>query len=149
MKYQEECPYCGHIKTAFTHKLNDQLVKALRQLVDFYEREKVGCNLQKDLSLTKNQYNNFQKLQYFNLALKSNEGWFPSLAGISFIRGECVAWDRVATIESMILPLNHTAWDTHKGKKPVLVYIFDIDKSSWKTKEEYQAEKSRQEGLFK
>lgn len=65
MKYSETCSCCDHTVTAYTHILNKSLVEALIQLVDFYNVKKCKCRLQNDLNLTKNQYNNFQKLQYF------------------------------------------------------------------------------------
>lgn len=148
MNYQEKCPHCGHIKTAFIHKLNKQLVKALRQLVDFYGENGSGCNLQRDLNLTKNQYNNFQKLQYFDLVFKTKDGWFPTSVGMHFIFGSMSALNKVATIESVVLPSSHEAWKTHKGKIPEPVKVQEIDADSWKNREDYQAEKSRQTTLM-
>jgi len=148
MKYQEKCPCCGHVRTAFIHKLNKPLVKALRQLVDFYGENKSGCNLQRDLNLTKNQYNNFQKLQYFDLVIKTPEGWLPSAVGMSFILGSCKSWDKVATIESTILNREHEAWKTHKGSVPKPISVQEIDVESWKNRQDYQSEKSRQTTLM-
>lgn len=148
MKYQEKCPHCGHTKTAFIHKLNKPLVKALRQLVDFYGENGSGCNLQRDLNLTKNQYNNFQKLQYFDLVFKCPEGWFPSAYGMSFILGSSMVFDKVATIESVVLPSYHEAWKTHKGSIPKPISVKEIDIDSWKNRQEYQSEKSRQTSLM-
>ena len=147
MNYQTKCHCCGHIKVAYVHYLSTSLVKALRQLVDYYDNTRKACNLQNDLSLTKNQYNNFQKLQYFNLVKMTDIGWFPTLQGIQFIKGKEESVDMIATIESEVLDFNHEAWKTHNGSpKPVM--IWDIDKDSWKQKVEYQAEKSQQINIF-
>jgi len=147
MNYQTKCYHCGHIKVAYVSYLSKQLVRALRKLVDYYDDTKKSCNLQKDIDLTKNQYNNFQKLQYFNLAKRSDIGWFPTIQGIEFIKGKEEAIDMIATIESEVLDFDHEAWKTHNSKpKPVM--IWDIDKDSWKQKVEYQAEKSQQINIF-
>ena len=147
MRYQEKCECCGHIKTAFTHRLSKQLVMALRQLVDHYDKTKLPCNLQKDLDLNKNQYNNFQKLQYFYLVKRTDIGWFPTAQGMLFIKGKERSIDLVATIESKVLEYNHKAWD-RSIVKPRLVAVWEIHKDSWKQRVEYQEEKSSQESIW-
>jgi hypothetical protein len=141
MNYQERCSHCGHINTAYVHKLNIPLVRALRQLVDFYENNHKGCNLQKDINLTKNQYNNFQKLQYFGLVNKTAHGWFPTDLGNNFILGKEKCQDISATMESIILPLTHEAWKTN-SRYPKMISVSDIDIFSYKKREEYKLEKS-------
>jgi len=100
--------------------------------------------LQRDLDLTKNQYNNFQKLQYFGLVSRTPKGWFPTPVGIGFIRGDIRVWDKVATLSNVALDSTHQAWKT-ATQLPVLVSVYDIDRESWKKKEEYREEKSSQE----
>lgn len=143
MKYHEPCTMCGHTRTAFTHVINKSMVNALRQLVDWYESTKKPANLQKNLDLTKNQYNNFQKLQYFKVVQRTEEGWFPTQLGIDFIYGRGKIWNRIATIESNILPNEHQAWKT-ATKFPVPVGVQDIDQTCYKVRVEYQEEKSQQ-----
>ena len=63
MKKIHTCQCCGHTTREYRHKLNKAMITALYQLY----RRGVPSNLQKELVLTKNQYNNFQKLQYFKL----------------------------------------------------------------------------------
>lgn len=144
MKYQERCESCGHIKTAYTHKLNKLLCQSLRDLIDFYERTKSACNLQRDLNLTKSQYNNFQKLQYWLLVRRAPEGWYPTEHGINFIEGRIFIPNIVATLESEVLGTWHEAWKTHKGNKPKMVSIKDIFLAVWKPRSEYQLEKTGQ-----
>lgn len=147
MNYQTKCYHCGHIKVGYVHYLTKPLVRALRKLVDYYDNTKKSCNLQENLELTKSEYNNFQKLQYFNLAKRTDIGWFPTLQGIQFIKGKEESVDMIATIESEVLDFNHEAWKTHNGK-PSPVMVWDIDKDSWKQRVEYQEEKSMQVSIW-
>lgn len=147
MSFNSKCGYCGHVEAAYSHHLNAQMVMALRQIVDFYEKEKRPCNLQKDLCLSKNQYNNFQKLQYFGLVARTKEGWWPELNGDGFIRGEKMCYDRVATFKKSVLGAESIFWKDVK-EKPRLVRVWDIDVSSFKSREAYQQEKTSQLNLF-
>ena len=147
MKFHVTCPTCGHQATAYKHKLSKPLVSALRQLVKFYEECGGPCNLQKDLDLTKNQYNNFQKLQYFDAVQRIEAGWFPTTRGIAFIKGKTGLPLRVATIESEVLPEDHEVWLDSKVQ-PTNVWINEIDDVEYKKRPEYQEEKSTQTTLF-
>ncbi len=147
MEFISKCDACGHVEAAYSHHLNVQMVKALRQLVDFHDRERRGCNLQKDLMLSKNQYNNFQKLQYFGLAFRTKEGWWPEFAGFSFIHGEKACYDKVATFKKSILSAENEFWQ-NSNKKPRPIFVKDIDLSSWKPRQDYQTEKSTQLHIF-
>lgn len=143
MSYQETCHHCGHVNTAYAHTLNTGLVQALRQLVDYYHRNKRAVkSIQSELELTKNQFCNFQKLQYFDLARKTPFGWFPSDRGVAFIQGELQVEKTVATIASEVLPYEHPYWRTKAYPTPV--YVWQIDEKSYKRRTEYQFEKSKQ-----
>lgn len=147
MKYQEVCAHCQHVNVAYIHNLNSPLVKCLRKLVDYYRRTLSGANLQRDLHLTINENNNFQKLQYFDLVSRvEGKGWYPTQCGIDFICGEMQVPNRVATINSNVLPGYHPAWNTTQ-KRPMLVAVWEVDETSHKKREEYQQEKSRQLSL--
>jgi len=146
MQYKRNCNCCGHSLTAYTHRLNKPLVKALRELVDFYEDNREMANLQKDLKLTKNQYNNFQKLQYFDLVRRVETlGWIPTKKGLNFVHGLEPCMTTVATFGKEILKYDHIAWQTHKGTIESK-YIGDIDETSYKRRTEYKEEK--QDRLF-
>lgn len=134
----EDCP--GKI-TAYTHNLNKSMVGALRQLVDFHEKNRRAANLQKDLTLTKNQYNNFQKLQYFGLARRLEHGWTPESLGIDFIYGGGVVMVPAATLGGEVLLPWHEAWNFHKRERRS-VTIHDIDQLSYKQRPEYAQEKA-------
>ena len=141
MKYSDVCTQCDHVVTAYTHNLNYQLVGALEQIVLFHLKQDRVCNLQKDLDLTKNQYNNFQKLQYFGLVEHTEKGWNPTEKGIGFIRGKSVVYNKVATYGKEILPNDHVAWKSEK-RQPKMIHIGGIKNYVWKPKAEYQLEKT-------
>jgi len=117
MKYKDTCHCCGHSITAYSHHINKPLVEALRQLVDHYEDRGIACNLQNHLRLTKNQYNNFQKLQHFDVVRRTE------------------------------ISHNHECWDNIKTK-PELIFVQDIDETSYKQRKEYQADKGGNQTLF-
>jgi hypothetical protein len=142
MKYSETCACCAHTATAYTHNLNKPLISALKQLVEFYQVNYRRANLQKDLMLTKNQYNNFQKLQYFGLVHREAGGYVPTSKGTAFIKGTGSTQDIVATLGKNILDQSHPAWSEH-SRTPKEVRIYDYFPEAYKQREEYQDEKSR------
>jgi hypothetical protein len=147
MKFNEQCKCCGSQLTAYTHNLNAQLVQALRQLVDFYETSKRAANLQTDLKLDHNQYNNFQKLQYFGLAFRTPDGWLPEEYGIKFIYGEQAAPTTAATMGGKVIPYSDPIWKTH-GTPVEWKFVKTIDEISYKKRPDYAAEKSKQASIF-
>jgi len=62
---KSECPTCGAKTVKYKHTLNQNLVKALDR---FYESEP-PINL-KVVGFTRNQWDNFQKLRYWELVTK-------------------------------------------------------------------------------
>lgn len=147
MKYHEICPCCGNKITAYTHNLNKPLVSALRQLTDFYEKNKTGCNIERDLRITHNQIANFQKLKYFNLVANTKNGWVPTQLAFDFISNEIGVFSPVATFKDQILPIDHPAWKTHNGGQ-ILFMVKDVDQDSYKKREDYSSESSLQKKLF-
>jgi hypothetical protein len=93
------------------------------------------------LSLTKNQYNNFQKLQYFGLVFRKEDGWYPTIQAENFLRGSIAVIAPVATFGKEILTPGHEAWNT-AAKKPAPIHISQIKNYAWKGREAYQEEKS-------
>ena len=140
MKYSKKCESCDHTETAYTFTLNVGKVVALRKLVDYYETNHRGVNLEK-LGLTNSQYTNFCHLVYFGLAGNTPKGWLPTDLGIAFIHGEAKITQPVATMGKAVLPNNHEAWRTHPGDRKE-VFVFDIDQPSYKKRPEYAVERS-------
>ena len=83
--YSSHCTLCGHTMRLYAHSINKPLVSALTQAF----KQEGSFNLQKDLKLTKNQYNNFQKLQYWGLVEKQGGTtyWIITELGRDFIKG--------------------------------------------------------------
>ena len=114
-------------------------MEALRQLYDFVhvniaEKPFAVANLQKDLNLTKNQYNNFQKLQYFGLVERYKKGWEIRQKGIDFIEGKIAISDKAMTFGGEVVLPPHKAWN---GVKIAKKYVYEIDENSYKKIEEY------------
>lgn len=143
MPYTEICHHCGHAQVAYVHHLNKPLVSALRQLVDFYELHKRGANLQKDLDLTKSLFTNFQKLQYFGFVRRETAlGWFPTQLGIDFIYGLVQSCTHTTTISGVVRS------DIPPPENNRYLFVYEIDTTQYKQRDEYQAEKSQQTSMF-
>ncbi len=143
MKYTKPCSECGHIEVAYTHHLNVGKVKALRSLVDFYEKMKRPAKM-KELALPNSQYTNFGHLAYWDLAMflhGDKGGWIPTEKGIAFIYGRLSVLVPAGVMFKKPLEENHEAWKTHT-KERTMKSVKDIDELSYKQKEEYQEEKS-------
>lgn len=140
MKYSKTCECCGHLQAAYTHRMNRNLVSALDKLVKFYKDSGRRANISKDLDLTFNQRNNFQKLQYFKLVHRDANGWVPTSYGVSFIEGKISCADTVASFNNQTLEPGHEAWETH-SKKIKMVMAGDYMDVTYKQPEEYKEEK--------
>ncbi len=112
------------------------MISGLKQLVDLYATEKKRYNLQEDLDLTKNQYNNFQKLQYFDLASRNELGWIPTNRGIEFVKGKKRIYDPVLTFDGIAVGARNFLW-SKVSKKPKLKYAKDVKVRHYKRKEDY------------
>ena len=69
MKKKHYCPHCGQPIMKHTHCFNKSLGSIICQVAKKFPVNK-PFHLQKDMMLTKNQYNNFQKLRYWELVEK-------------------------------------------------------------------------------
>lgn len=95
--------------------LNAGLVYCLTQAVKAVHRKNVNrFHLQKDLTLTKTQYNNFQKLRYHALIAhadsqnpKSGE-WLITARGGQFLRGETDVPRRVLVSANRVIDHDFT-----------------------------------------
>jgi hypothetical protein len=144
MKYQETCPHCGQIITAYTHNINKPMAYAFVTFMQEYERTRRPVNINSGLSITHNQICNMPKLQYYGLIKRlEGEGWIPTERGILWYKGEAAIETPVATMSNRVLPDNHPAWATHK-KGRTTVTLESVTGFRYKQRDEYQAEKSRQ-----
>jgi DNA-directed RNA polymerase subunit RPC12/RpoP len=78
------CPHCGAKIVRYKHRMNRNLLVALHRLWRFAGRSPVNI---KELNLTRNQWDNFQKLRYWDLVAKSaHRGeWFVTWKGYRFL----------------------------------------------------------------
>lgn len=127
--YEEKCECCGHIKVLYQHKLNKPMVSALAQL---YKKNK-PANLQKELNLTKNQYNNFQKIQHMGLVegMGSSSMWRITDKGVKFITGRISVCSSGFSFGGETIPHDHELVKK-AGYKYTFVYVEKI------VKEDYQ-----------
>lgn len=141
MKYQKVCECCWEKVVWYTHKLNKWLISWLDQLVRFYKKNHTWANLQRDLDLSINIYNNFQKLQYFTLIKKDKWGRIPTDFWIRFIEWSIPCYTTVATLWKNIIRFDHPARQTVK-ELPTKKFIREFDwQYSYKKREEYQLER--------
>lgn len=130
---KEEIKYCEHCGAKITGRW-ESLTKGLcNTLLKFSQSVKrLGkdqIHLQKECGLTKNEYNNFQKLGYFGLVKDSEKSGFWSLTvdGILFIRNEMSVSKKVYVFR-----------DTVKEVSSERVFIQNIlPNPYWLTREDY------------
>lgn len=140
-----KCPHCGAELDADPiarwHKINRPMVEALIQAA---KSERPQFHPQRDLDLTHNQYNNWQKLQYFGLIRKAYRQvpdqavedkdfreqvpkrlggyWEITEKGYEFLAGQVVVNVRVATCQGKVV-----------GVSPEWVHIRRlVDTEYWK-----------------
>lgn len=90
---ERTCPHCGASMKVWRHSLSKGLVDVLVEFIGAVKQKgKNSIHLQNDMpNLTKNQYNNFQKLHYFGLVAKDDKNpghWVITKWGGEFLRGE-------------------------------------------------------------
>lgn len=147
MAYHESCPHCGHMTTAFVHKMNKNLANALMQLYNFYKTASVGlCNISKDLHLSHNQINNFQKLKYWKLVGLTPHGYFITHIGVEFCKRERQIDNRILTFANKPLHISDPLWNNFQVK-PKLVWFDEVDPETWMKRIDYQIQKSTQTTL--
>lgn len=100
MKKIEYCPCCGRKIVEYKHKLNKVLIKGLRSLKDAG-----GCERIDNLNLSSSEFNNFQKLGYFGLAVRSgiNSKWQITTKGVKFLGGVGRCEDYVITLNGRVI----------------------------------------------
>lgn len=104
------CPHCGANITPFPQRLSTGLVGALIKAVTFVQAKGMNqFHLQKDLvSLSKNEYNNFQKLRFHGLVAKAKVEnkpgyWLITRRGGQFLRGELFVPKTAYTLRNKVI----------------------------------------------
>jgi len=104
----ERCKCCGASMKSFYHTLSPGIVSGLIRAIQFvHTNKKNQFHLQKDLTnLTKNEYNNFQKLRFHGLIahVPNKSGyWLITKRGGQFLRGEIAIPDQVQTFRNNVI----------------------------------------------
>lgn len=121
---KETCPYCCQSIMKHKHSLSLAMVNTLKKSLP------IPFHLQKDLNLTKNEYNNFQKLKYFKLVSRTEKSgyWILTDKGKRFLDGSMSVPKWVQTFNNKLV-----------GYSDNRLLISDIDKDfHWKKLKEYQ-----------
>lgn len=109
LQNKKVCANCGENMKAYWHSLTSGLVGDLIKAIEFVRgNNKNSFHLQKDLQLTKSQYNNFQKLRFHALVAKDKEYkesgyWLITKRGGQFLRGEIEVPKRVQTFRNSVI----------------------------------------------
>lgn len=108
MTYRETCPHCGHIVTAYRHRLNSVLVSTLKKVVFGYIKHHKRLKLS-EYEFTNSEYSNLPKLFHFRAIHKNQNGYVPTQAGYNFIMNGEPLPNIAVTLASEILPSTHEA----------------------------------------
>lgn len=112
LKQKKKCNNCGANMKMWWHMVTPGLVGDLMKSINFVKNaNKNEFHLQKDLSLSKNDYNNFQKLRYHGLVTKVKEKagyWLITKRGGQFLRNEIEIPAGVKTFRNNIEEDGHT-----------------------------------------
>ena len=147
MKYSKKCQCCGHVVTAYTHKLWRQQIEMLWKLINFHER-KWRPAIISELWLTPVQYSIFWKMKHFDLIKQEyfKQDWkmklwrIPTWTWKWFYLWKNMCPNRVASMNGETLPWNHEAWKTDdEWRKRVRRKDIEFEKS--KQPVEYKEEK--------
>ena len=119
------CPTCGASMVVHPQRISKGLAKLLIQFKSkVVELDRNEIHLQKDLSLTNNQFGNFQKLRYHGLIAKvfdketklhKSGYWLLTRKGNQFVKGQISTAQSVFTFRNSIV-----------DKSPNMVFISEV-----------------------
>jgi hypothetical protein len=131
---KSKCEHCGASLQVYNHTLSSGLVSALIKSIQFVqENKKNEFHLQNDLkNLTKNEYNNFQKLRFHGLVAKiENKAgyWLITRRGGLFLRGEIGIPHNVQTFRNKVVGHSGdiTTINQFRGKVPEFQKNFECE----------------------
>jgi len=137
------CECCGALMKKYWHSLSRGLVDTFREFVTTVKRKgRNEIHLQEDMTMSNNEYNNFQKLRYWGLVhhadkenLKSGK-WLVTRLGGQFIRGEIEIPKKVQTFRNRI---------TDKSEETVKITDFYqyYDKEYWEREFDFNIYQSK------
>ena len=106
---QTNCPHCGAQMKEYWHTLTPGLV---RTLIMFARQIKINrenlVHVDEQMGYTHNQLANFQKLKYWGLVAKADDGprtgnWVITANGILFLKGEIYIPKRVRSYRAQLV----------------------------------------------
>lgn len=119
------CPTCGASMVVHRQRISKGLAKLLIQFKSkVVELDRNEIHLQKDLSLTNNQFGNFQKLRYHGLIAKVYDEetklhktgyWLLTRKGNQFVKGQISTAQSVFTFRNQLV-----------GKSVYCVFISEV-----------------------
>lgn len=109
---EKVCDHCGAKLKEWWHTLTPGLVNALIKMLQAVRAKNLNdVHLQTELELSKNEYNNFQKLRFHGLVAKVYENggehkkgcWLITRRGGQFLRGELRIAKKVKTFRNQVI----------------------------------------------
>lgn len=141
LKNKEYCSNCNASMKMFWQMLSPGLVGCLIKAIEFVNyNNKNEFNLQKDLDLSKTEYNNFQKLRFHGLIAHSGDKlgyWLITKRGGAFLRNEVAIPAGVQTFRNTVM-----------GHTEEMVRITDFKNYFPKFESEFAFEYKIQESLL-
>ncbi len=130
------CPECSAKLVRYKHTLNRQMAEALRRLA-----AAGGCVNLQELGLTREQWDNFQKMRYFGLVRKSRYDsghrakgvWEVTGRGYRFLSGSIRIPKRVETFRGQ-----RTRWIRDE-----LCSMRTLEVEAWREREDYSGDAER------
>lgn len=132
-----KCPHCGANMFIHGHRLSKGLVNSLVKFKEaVIKNQKNSVHLQTELALTKNQYNNFQKLRYHGLVAKCSDSetkerisgyWLLTKRGNEFLKDTISIPQTVYTFRNRIVDKHPTAIKMSDVLKDTDMPIWDKD----------------------
>lgn len=105
LEQDEKCPFCGAKKKMYWHNLSAGLVQTLAKFAQAIKVKGVNdIHVGKDLVLDNAAYNNFNKLKYWGLVVKTGVGghWKLTEKGTLFLQNKIAINKRVKTFRNKV-----------------------------------------------
>ena len=129
MDTQTHCEHCGANMKAYWQPLTGGLVSCLVKAIKYvHTNKKNEFHLSKHLDLSKNQYNNFQKLRFHALVAKVDDKpgyWLITKRGGQFLRGEIAVPKKVETFRNEVI--DHSTDQVHINDLKHKIPSFDSE----------------------
>jgi DNA-directed RNA polymerase subunit M/transcription elongation factor TFIIS len=129
----EFCDHCGASMKKHWHSITPGLATALVKFrLAVHNKNSNSIHLQSEINLTKNEYNNFQKLRFHALIAKTGKTgyWLLTHRGAQFLNGEMAIPERVETFRNRVVAHSEelvTIQQVYGGEKPIFEQSFDFD----------------------